>query len=82
MVFIRYDPDNVRAAAFSTASRVSVTAAERIDLLVATVKAELARTTATFFVASGRVVQLWFDSQDAGPYEPRKEMDITRVVAV
>ncbi len=78
MVFIRYNPDNVR----SIGSRVTVTAAERIDLLVQTVKAELARTTATFSVASGRVVQLWFDSAEPGPYEARKEMDITRIVAV
>ena len=70
MVFIRYNPDNVR----SNGSQVTVTPAERIDLLVATVKAELARAASgasgaigdnAFFVASGRVVQLWFDSQDA-----------------
>jgi hypothetical protein len=75
VVFIRYNPDNVR----SNGSRVTVTAAERIDLLVATVKEELARTTATFSV---RVVQLWFDSTETGPYEARREMDITRIVAV
>jgi hypothetical protein len=75
VVFIRYNPDNVR----SNGSRVTVTAAERIDLLVATVKAELAKCHDEFSV---RVVQLWFDAQDAGPYEARKEMDITRIVAV
>ena len=75
VVFIRYNPDNVR----SNGSRVTVTAAERIDLLVATVKEELTRGHDTFSV---RVVQLWFDSTDAGPYAARREMDITRIVAV
>jgi hypothetical protein len=77
VVFIRYNPDNVR----SNGSRVTVTPAERIDLLVATVKEELAREHDEFSV---RVVQLWFDSPDAGlaPYEARREMDITRIVAV
>ena len=75
VVFIRYNPDNVR----SNGSRVQVTAAERIDLLVATVKAELVKCHDEFSV---RVSQLWFDSTESGPYEARKEMDITRVVAV
>jgi very-short-patch-repair endonuclease len=75
VVFIRYNPDNVRC----NGARVQVTAAERIDLLVATVKAELARCHDEFSV---RVVQLWFDSAEPGPYEARREMDITHTVAV
>jgi hypothetical protein len=75
VVFIRYNPDNVR----SSGSRVTVTPAERIDLLVAAVKAELAREHGAFSV---RLVQLWFDSAEPGPYEARKDMDITRIVAV
>ena len=76
VVFIRYNPDNVRC---SGATRVPVTPAERIDLLVETVKRELACAYGSFSV---RVVQLWYDSQDAGQYEARREMDITRLVAV
>ena len=75
VVFIRYNPDNVR----SNGSRVAVTAAERIDLLVATVKEELARCNGEFSV---RLVQLWYDSTEPGPYEARRTMDITHVVAV
>jgi hypothetical protein len=79
VVFIRYNPDTVRC----NGARVHVTAAERIDLLVATVKAELAKCHDEFSV---RVVQLWFDSDEPGPYpgpyESRREMDITHTVAV
>jgi hypothetical protein len=81
VVFIRYNPDNVRCSG----ARVPVTASERIDLLVQTVSRELARGTGghdsddTFSV---RVVQLWYDSQNACPYEARSEMDITHIVAV
>jgi hypothetical protein len=31
---------------------------------------------------AARLVQLWFDSAEPGPYEARKEMDIKRIVAV
>ena len=72
VVFIRYNPDTVRC----NGARVHVTAAERIDLLVATVNAELAKCHDEFCV---RVVQLWFDSAEPGPY---REMDITHTVAV
>ena len=75
VVFVRYNPDTVRC----NGARVQVTAAERIDLLVATVKAELAKCHDAFSV---RVVQLWFDSAEPGPYEARREMDITHTVAV
>ncbi len=75
VVFVRYNPDTVRC----NGARVHVTAAERIDVLVATVKAELAKCHDEFSV---RVVQLWFDSAEPGPYEARREMDITRTVAV
>jgi hypothetical protein len=64
-------------------ARVQVMAAERIDLLVATVKAELVKCHDDFSV---RVVQLWFDSAEPGPYpgpyESHREMDITHTVAV
>jgi spoIIIJ-associated protein len=56
--------------------RLVATAAERIDLLVATVNAELAKCHDEFSV---RVVQLWFDSVEPGP---SREMDITHTVAV
>ena len=72
VVFIRYNPDTVRC----NGARVHVTAADRIDLLVATVNAELAKCHDEFCV---RVVQLWFDSAEPGPY---REMDITHTVAV
>jgi hypothetical protein len=75
VVFIRYNPDTVRC----NGARVHVTAAERIDLLVATVNAELAKCHDEFSV---RVVQLWFDSAEPGPNESRREMDITHTVAV
>jgi hypothetical protein len=75
VVFIRYNPDTVR----SNGARVQVTPAERIDLLAATVNAELAKRHDTFSV---RVVQVWFDSAESGPYKARREMDITHTVAV
>jgi hypothetical protein len=75
VVFVRYNPDTVR----SNGARVSMTPAERIDLLAATVNAELARCHDIFSVV---VVQLWFDSAEPGPYKARREMDITHTVAV
>jgi hypothetical protein len=75
VVFVRYNPDNAR----SNGARVQVTPAERIDLLAATVNAELARCHDIFSVV---VVQLWFDSAEPGPYKARREMDITHTVAV
>jgi hypothetical protein len=72
VVFVRFNPDTVR---FGGAVH-AVTAAERIDLLVETVKRELARESTTFEV---RLVQLWFDSPTS---EPKREMDITTLVAV
>ena len=75
VVFIRYNPDNLRC----NGARVQVTPAERIDLLVATVNAELVKCHDEFSV---RVVHLWYDSTEPGPYEARREMDITHTVAV
>jgi len=71
-VFIRYNPDAVRFGG----RMHTVTAAERIDLLVATVNEEIARVPTKFEV---RLVQLWFD---AGTSEAKREMDITGIVAV
>jgi hypothetical protein len=72
VVFVRYNPDTVR---FGGTIR-AVTAAERIDLLVETVKKELQNAPSTFSV---RLVQLWYD----GPVAVAKqELDITSLVAV
>jgi hypothetical protein len=72
VVFVRFNRDTVR---FGGAVH-AVTAAERIDLLVETAKREIARESTTFEV---RLVQLWFDSPTS---EPKREMDITTLVAV
>ena len=72
VVFVRYNPDTVRFGG----TIHKVTAAERIDLLVDTVKYELQNAPSTFSV---RLVQLWYD----GPVAVSKqEIDITRIVAV
>jgi hypothetical protein len=72
VVFVRYNPDTVRYGGTIRA----VTASERIDLLVDTVKHELRNAPTTFSV---RLVQLWYD----GPVAVSKqELDITRLVAV
>ena len=72
VVFVRYNPDTVRYGGKVSA----VTAAERIDLLVDTVKYELQNAPTKFSV---RLVQLWYD----GPVAVSKqEQDITRLVAV
>jgi hypothetical protein len=72
VVFVRYNPDAVR---FGGVVYIA-TAAERIDLLVETVRSELMRASARFEV---RLVQLWYDAPVA---EARREMDITSLVAV
>ena len=72
VVFIRYNPDAVKFAG----KPHKVTAAERIDLLVATVNEEIAREITKFEV---RLVQLWFDAETA---EAKRETDITSIVAV
>jgi hypothetical protein len=72
VVFVRYNPDTVRFGGHIH----TVPAAERIDLLVATVKHELQRESAGFEV---RLVQLWYDAPAA---EAKREMDITRLVAI
>jgi hypothetical protein len=72
VVFVRYNPDTVR---FGGNIKI-VTAAERIDLLVATVKREIQREITGFEV---RLVQLWYDTPFA---EAKREMDITRLVTV
>ena len=72
VVFIRYNPDNVRYGG----KIHGVKAAERIDLLVETVTQEIKRESTEFAV---RLVQLWYDSPVA---EPKREMDITSLVAV
>ena len=72
VVLIRYNPDAVKFGG----RQHDVTAAERIDLLVATVNEEIARVPTKFEV---RLVQLWFDAPTA---DPKREMDITSIVAV
>ena len=72
VVFVRYNPDAVKFAG----KPHKVTAAERIDLLVATVNEEIAREITKFEV---RLVQLWFDAETA---EAKRETDITSIVAV
>ena len=72
VAFVRYNPDAVRYGG----TVHSVTAAERIDLLVETVKSELVRVSTRFEV---RLIQLWYDAPMA---EAKREMDITRLVAV
>ena len=72
VVFVRYNPDAVR---FGGAIH-KVTAAERIDLLVETIQQETQRVSTQFEV---RLVQLWYDAPIA---EAKREMDITRLVAV
>jgi hypothetical protein len=72
VVFVRYNPDTVRFGG----KVYAVTAAERIDLLVETVKKELQNAPSTFSV---RLVQLWYN----GPVAVAKqELDITSLVAV
>ena len=82
VVFVRYNPDTVRVGG---AIR-NVSAAERIDVLVETVKREIARASASFEV---RLVQLWYDIEAASDAcgaansdVARREMDITRLVAI
>jgi hypothetical protein len=72
VVFVRYNPDDVRYGG----TVQSIAAAERIDLLVETVKIELARVSSRFEV---RLVQLWYDAPVA---EAKQEFDITRLVAI
>ncbi len=72
MVFVRYNPGTVRFGG----TVQTVTAAERIDLLVATVKHELQRESTGVEV---RLVQLWYDAPTA---EAKREMDITGLVAI
>jgi hypothetical protein len=72
VVFVRYNPDDVRYGG----TVQSIAAAERIDLLVETVKIELARVSSRFEV---RLVQLWYDAPVA---EAKRELDITRLVAI
>jgi hypothetical protein len=72
VVFVRYNPDAVKFAG----KPYDVTPAERIDLLVATVHEEIARVPTKFEV---RLVQLWFDAPTT---DPKREMDITSIVAV
>jgi hypothetical protein len=77
VVFIRYNPDAVRFGGVVH----PVKPAERIDLLVATINEELAREATKFEV---RLVQLWYDAPTAGAGHPhpRRETDITDLVAV
>jgi hypothetical protein len=72
VVFVRYNPDAVRMGGILQ----KVTAAERIDLLVDTIKEEIQRVPTQFEV---RLVQLWYDAPTA---EAKREMDITELVAV
>jgi hypothetical protein len=72
VVFVRYNPDGVRYGG----TVQSITAAERIDLLVETVRSELMRVSSRFEV---RLIQLWYDAPMA---EAKREMDITMLVAV
>jgi hypothetical protein len=72
VAFVRYNPDAVRYGG----TVQSITAAERIDLLVETVKSELVRVSLRFEV---RLIQLWYDAPLA---ESKREMDITMLVAV
>ncbi len=72
VVFVRYNPDTVRFGG----KVYAVTAAERIDLLVETVKKELRNAPSTFSV---RLVQLWYNGPTA---EPVRDLDITSLVTV
>ena len=72
VVFVRYNPDGVRYGGIVQ----NVAAAERIDLLVETVKIELLRASSRFEV---RLVQLWYDAPVA---EAKRELDITRLVSI
>jgi hypothetical protein len=72
VVFVRYNPDTVRFGG----KVYAVTAAERIDLLVETVKKELQNAPSTFSV---RLVQLWYNGPTA---EPVRALDITGLVTV
>jgi hypothetical protein len=72
VVFVRYNPDAVRYGG----TVHSITAAERIDLLVETVRSELMRVSSRFEV---RLIQLWYDAAVA---EAKRELDITRLVAI
>jgi hypothetical protein len=73
MLLLRKSPAYTRSI---TVKPHKVTAAERIDLLVATVNEEIAREITKFEV---RLVQLWFDAETA---EAKRETDITSIVAV
>jgi hypothetical protein len=74
IVFIRYNPDTVRSKGYVK----HVGNAERVDLLVDTVKEELGKEYARFCV---QIVQLWYDDCYE-TYLPVKREDITDKVAV
>jgi len=74
VIFIRYNPDKVR----SCGEIVDVTPAEKIDLLVKTIKRELRANYEEFTV---KLVQIYYDD-DWDDYAPLKEDDITHDVAI
>ena len=74
VIFIRYNPDKVR----SCGEIVDVTPAEKIDLLVKTIKKELRANYEEFTV---KLVQIYYDD-DWDDYAPLKEDDITHDVAI
>ena len=81
VILIRYNPDSVRD---NQGKMLHITPAERIDLLVSTVKQELTRTYDTFLV---KIIQVWYDDPPHSgltrkEYEPVKEDTITDMVCI
>jgi hypothetical protein len=77
VVVIRFNPDTTRAAG----QALPLALADKLELLVATIKAQLMESFEEFSV---RLFQLYFDDALAGrsAYEPCKAEDITRLVCV
>jgi len=77
ITIIRFNPDTTRVAG----QPLPLALADKLDLLVATIKAQLVTPMETFSV---QLIQLYFDDALAtrSTYEPCKVEDITKVVCV
>ena len=77
VVVIRFNPDTTRAGG----QPLPLVLADKLDLLVATIKTHLMTSTETFAV---QLIQLYFDDRFASrnTYEPCRSEDITAAVCV
>ena len=77
VVVIRFNPDTTRAAG----QALPLVLADKLDLLVATIKTQLMASIETFAVL---LIQLYYDDAlaDRSAYEPCKTEDITAVVCI